>query len=135
MLLPPLSMLLAAAQVTGTSGSPQSKPLFNLLFAVVDDLGFADVGWRSRESGSGDIVTPTIDALAASGVKLSSYYVQPICSPTRTALLSGRYSYTVGAAGGVITNGRPNALPLNVSTLADELRGGGWRCAAFGKRS
>lgn len=49
------------------------------------------------------------------------------------ALLSGRYSYTVGAAGGVITNGRPNALPLNVSTIADNLRAAGWRCMAAGK--
>ena len=47
--------------------------------------------------------------------------------------MSGRYSYTVGAAGGVITNGRPNALPLNVSTIADNLRAGGWRCMAAGK--
>ena len=40
---------------------------------------------------------------------------------------------TIGAAGGVITNGRPNALPLNVSTVADNLRSGGWRCLAAGK--
>lgn len=75
----------------------------------------------------------TIDALAATGVKLGAYYVQPICSPTRTALMSGRFSYSIGAAGGVITNGRPNALPLNVSTIADHLRAGGYRCGAFGK--
>ena len=52
--------------------------------------------------GTGDIITPTIDALAAAGVKLDAYYVQPLCSPTRTSLLSGRYAYTIGAAGGVI---------------------------------
>jgi arylsulfatase A-like enzyme len=56
-----------------------------------------------------------------------------VTAPRSTALLSGRYSYTVGAAGGVITNGRPNALPLNVSTVADNLRSGGWRCLAAGK--
>ena len=114
--------------------SARTKP--NILLVVVDDLGFGDVGFRSADSatgGTGDIITPTIDALARTGVVLSDYYVQPICSPTRTALLSGRYSYTVGAAGGVITNGRPNALPLNVSTIADHLRAGGWRCMAAGK--
>ena len=112
---------------------PLSATRPTILLTVVDDLGFGDVGFRSSRVGTGDIVTPTIDALAASGVVLGKYYVHPICSPTRTALLSGRYSYTVGAAGGVITNGRPNALPLNVSTLADHLRAAGWRCMAAGK--
>ena len=58
----------------------------NILLIVADDYGFHDIGYHGSE-----IRTPTLDKLAASGVKLENYYVQPICTPTRSQLLSGRY--------------------------------------------
>ena len=58
----------------------------HILFIVADDFGWNDVGYHGSE-----IHTPTLDRLAADGVKLDSYYVQPICSPTRSQLLTGRY--------------------------------------------
>ena len=58
----------------------------NIIFILADDLGYHDIGYHGSE-----IQTPTLDKLANKGVKLENYYVQPICSPTRCQLLSGKY--------------------------------------------
>lgn len=63
---------------------PSSKP--HIIFILVDDQGFRDVGYHGSE-----IKTPTLDRLAAQGVKLENYYVQPLCSPSRSQLMTGRY--------------------------------------------
>ena len=63
----------------------------HILFVLVDDLGWSDVGFHGSE-----IHTPNIDRLASEGVILDNYYVQPICSPTRSALMSGRYPIHTG---------------------------------------
>ncbi len=70
-----------------------SKP--NIVYFLVDDMGFADAGF----SGSTDIKTPNIDRLAKSGAVLTDYYAQLVCSPTRAALLTGRYATHTGAYG------------------------------------
>lgn len=59
---------------------------------LADDLGYNDVSFH----GSSQVPTPNIDALAASGSQLNNYYVQPVCSPTRTSLLSGRHVIHTG---------------------------------------
>ena len=69
--------------------SASSQP--NILFVLVDDLGWSDVGFHGSK-----IKTPNVDKLASDGVVLENYYVQPICSPTRGALLSGRYPIHIG---------------------------------------
>ena len=56
------------------------------MFVLADDYGWNDIGYHGSE-----IKTPNLDGLAAGGVKLENYYVQPICTPTRSQLLSGRY--------------------------------------------
>lgn len=58
----------------------------NVLFILADDYGYHDIGYHNSE-----IRTPNLDRLAAEGVKLENYYVQPICTPTRSQLMSGRY--------------------------------------------
>lgn len=60
----------------------------HIIFILVDDQGFRDVGYHGSE-----IKTPTLDRLAAQGVKLENYYVQPLCSPSRSQLMTGRYVY------------------------------------------
>lgn len=57
----------------------------HIVFILVDDQGFRDVGYHGSE-----IKTPTLDRLAAQGVKLENYYVQPLCSPSRSQLMTGR---------------------------------------------
>lgn len=57
----------------------------HIVFVMVDDQGYSDVGYHGS-----DIHTPVLDQLAAEGVKLENYYVQPICSPSRSQLMTGR---------------------------------------------
>ena len=70
----------------GISGAP-----LNILLVVIDDFGWSDVGFHGAK-----IATPNMDKLASEGVILDNYYVQPICTPTRSALLSGRYPIHTG---------------------------------------
>lgn len=83
--LPPFAALLlfSALQVS-------SAPL-HILLVVIDDLGWSDVGYNGAK-----FKTPNMDKLASEGVILDNYYVQPICTPTRSALLSGRYPIHTG---------------------------------------
>lgn len=61
-----------------------TKP--HILLVIADDFGYNDIGYHGSE-----IKTPNLDKLAGEGVKLENYYVQPICTPTRSQLMSGRY--------------------------------------------
>ncbi len=58
----------------------------HILFILADDYGWHDIGYHGS-----DIQTPNLDALAEAGLKLENYYVQPICTPTRSQLMTGRY--------------------------------------------
>lgn len=62
----------------------------NIILIVADDYGFHDIGYHGSE-----IKTPNLDKLARDGVRLENYYVQPICTPTRSQLLSGRYQVSL----------------------------------------
>jgi arylsulfatase A-like enzyme len=104
----------------------ETKP--NILFILSDDQGYEDTGFM----GSKEIRTPNLDKLAHAGAILKSFYVQPVCSPTRAALMSGRYAVHTGVYGIV----RPHAkwgLPLEERTLADALRTAGYETAICGK--
>src|SRR5262245_43798483 len=69
-----------------TAGKP------NIIYIVADDLGWKDVGFN----GATDIKTPNLDKLAAGGAKFTQFYVQPMCTPTRAALMTGRYPFRYG---------------------------------------
>ena len=101
----------------------------NIVFILADDLGFRDVGF----SGSTVIRTPTLDRLAFDGVRLDNYYVQPICSPTRSQLLSGRYQIHTGLQHASIGPCLPFGLPEEIPTLADRLRTAGYATHMVGK--
>ena len=64
----------------------------NIVFILADDLGYADIGYHG---GAGQIRSPVIDNLAHNGVKLENYYVQPMCTPSRSALMTGKCEYFV----------------------------------------
>jgi arylsulfatase A-like enzyme len=103
-------------------------PQPNVVFFLIDDLGYADCGFN----GGKEIRTPEIDALAHGGAVIESHYVQPVCSPTRSALMTGRYPTRTG----VYTIVRPGAkwgLPLNERTLANALKDAGYTTAITGK--
>jgi arylsulfatase A-like enzyme len=105
----------------------------NILLIVGDDMGYADIGVH----GATDIRTPHLDALAREGVRFSSAYVSgPYCSPTRAALMTGRYQQRYGHEfnPGPAANARGMVgLPLTETTLADRLKAGGYRTGMVGK--
>jgi arylsulfatase A-like enzyme len=108
---------------------PPSRALRpHVVYFLVDDLGYADVGFM----GSRDIRTPRIDRLAREGAVLSSFYVQPVCSPTRSALMTGRYVTRTGVYS-VVRPGAPWGLPLAERTLPQALREAGYTTAICGK--
>ena len=72
---------------SGKDNNEKRQP--NIIFILVDDLGFNDVGYHGE--GGSALTTPTIDRLAMEGVRLENYYVQPSCTPTRSQLMTGRY--------------------------------------------
>ena len=109
-----------------TGAAEDRKP--NILLIVADDLGYADLGFQGGE----DIPTPSLDALAARGVRFSNGYVSGTwCSPTRAGLLTGRYQQRFGTGG---HERIPDlGLPLEEATLADRLRALGYATGAIGK--
>jgi hypothetical protein len=100
----------------------------DIVFFLIDDLGYADCGFN----GGKQIKTPNIDRLAKSGTIIDSHYVQPVCSPTRSTLLTGRYPTHTGVYT-IVSPGAPWGLPLAERTLADALRSAGYRTALTGK--
>ena len=110
-----------------TSAFGQStKP--NIVVILADDLGNADLGYRGS-----DIKTPNIDALAARGVRLESYYGLPVCTPARAALMTGRYAVRYGLQTLVIFPSHTYGLPTDERTLPQALREVGYNTAMVGK--
>src|SRR5947209_19740303 len=89
------SLVAVVCTTIACSVSAAEKP--NIVFILADDLGSYDVGWRGSE-----IKTPNLDALCARGAKLENFYVQPVCTPTRASLMTGRYPMRYGLQVGVI---------------------------------
>ncbi|XP_071156342.1 arylsulfatase J-like isoform X2 [Mytilus edulis] len=104
-----------------------SRP--NIVVIVADDLGWNDVSFH----GSDQISTPHLDELAYKGVLLKNYYVSPICTPTRGALMSGRHPIHTGLQHSVILGSEPYGLPLNVSIMPEWLQKLGYRTHMVGK--
>jgi arylsulfatase A-like enzyme len=123
-------MSLSALSGTAVSAAPTTAPARpNVVIIVADDMGFADVGFN----GCTDIKTPNLDRLAASGVRLDQFYVQPVCSPTRAALMTGRYPMRHGLQVGVVRPWAQYGLPLEERTLAQALKDAGYETAITGK--
>lgn len=101
----------------------------HIVFMMADDLGWQDVGYN----GGRVIKTPSIDALAARGTRLGQFYVQPVCSPTRAALMTGRYPMRTGLQCGVVRPWARHGLPLDEVLLPQLLRRAGYKTAICGK--
>merc|ERR1719473_222666 len=88
------------------------------------------MGFMNKTRG---LITPNLDGLAAGGVVLRSYYVQPICSPTRSALMTGRYTVRLGTQSNVIYWDTPWGISLNETYIPQNLKDAGYITAMFGK--
>lgn len=100
----------------------------NIIYFLADDLGWADVGWHGDE-----IKTPNLDKLAGAGAKLEQFYVLPVCSPTRAALMTGRYPIRHGLQVGVVRPWAQYGLPLDERTLPQALKEAGYTTHISGK--
>jgi arylsulfatase A-like enzyme len=124
--------LLAALSACATghdnvvSAAKQKPP--HIVFFLADDLGWKDVGFHGSE-----IQTPNIDALAKTGTRLESFYVQPVCSPTRAAFMTGRYPIRTGLQVGVIRPHAKYGLALDELMLPQVLKRAGYTTAICGK--
>jgi arylsulfatase A-like enzyme len=113
------SRLVGAADAT-------AKP--NIVIFLSDDMGWTQVGFN----GGKEIATPNIDRIAREGVKLTQFYVQSVCSPTRAALLTGRYPFRNGMEERSHGNDMAGMLP-DERTLAQALKSAGYATGIFGK--
>jgi arylsulfatase A-like enzyme len=116
-----------SAAAAAAAAPPPAKP--NVVIIVADDMGFADVGFN----GCKDFKTPNIDRLATAGAILDQWYVQPVCSPTRAALMTGRYPMRQGLQTGVIRPWANYGLPLEERTIAQAMKEAGYETAISGK--
>ncbi|MBI5770722.1 MAG: sulfatase-like hydrolase/transferase [Verrucomicrobia bacterium] len=128
-LLRDLFVRLAAAAVAAASSvalAKEDRP--NIVLILSDDHGWADVGWHGHE-----IKTPNLDKLALGGARLEQFYAQPVCSPTRAALMTGRYPMRHGLQVGVVRPWAQYGLPLEERTLPQMLKEAGYTTAITGK--
>ena len=127
---PPATTADAAPSPLPVPAPPPGSP--NVVYIVVDDLGFAEVGAFGSE-----IATPSIDAVAQEGLRFTNFHTRSICSPTRASLLTGRNSHAVGMkdlAGNDTgyANARGRITPA-AATIAQALRAHGYSTYAAGK--
>ncbi len=135
-----VSAAVAAALIvfgTGAAGHGQpAAPRPNVVVIFADDLGYGDLG----AFGAPVIRTPRLDRMAAEGQKWTSFYVQPVCSPSRAALLTGRLPIRNGMFGsdspdapGVFRANAAAGLPLDEITIAEVLKSRGYATGMVGK--
>lgn len=110
--------------------APEGAP--NVLLVLIDDLGFA-----GTSAFGGPVATPHFDRITSGGLKYNNFHTTAVCSPTRTALKSGR-NHHVNNMGGIIETGtafpgNTGQIPQDVAPLAEMLRLNGFATAAFGK--
>jgi arylsulfatase A-like enzyme len=122
-------LVVSLVPVTMAIGFAPAAERPNIVYFLVDDLGAADCGF----AGGTEIKTPHVDKLAGEGCRLNSFYVQPLCSPTRAAFLTGRYPMRYGLQVGVVRPWADYGLPLEEKTLADDLSAAGYATGIFGK--
>ena len=117
MILHVLTLLLVALAIRDASAQDSARP--NILIIFTDDQGYADLGCF----GSNENQTPVLDKLASEGTKFTSFYAQPVCGPSRSALLTGRYPARSGGW----------SMPASEITFAEMVREVGYQTACIGK--
>ena len=109
------------------SASHNSQP--NIILLVMDDWGFNDVSWHDNT----DVSMPFLDSFVRSeSLMIDTMYVYPLCSITRSALLTGRYPLRYGLQSSVIENAYPFGLSVFETLITQELQSAGYNTAMIG---
>src|SRR6202142_1227401 len=122
-------LLVGYAVAQSTSSSPAKKP--NIVFILADNVGYGDLG----PYGGGELrgyPTPRSDQLAREGLRLTQFLVEPGCTPSRAALMTGQYSIRNGLSL-IGIPGTPNTLPGKAYTMGQLFKDAGYTTAIFGK--
>src|SRR6266516_1637429 len=122
--------LVAQPLIVATAPAQQQKS--NILFILADNIGFGDLGVY----GGGELrgaPTPRIDELAAQGLRLTQFLVEPGCTPSRAAFMTGRYSIRSGLSLVAVEGSTTGSLPATEITIAEMLRDAGYATAMCGK--
>lgn len=118
---------LATVLLASGSQSPAAEPRRpNIIIVMPDDVGYGDFSIH----GSPIVRTPHIDAFARQSVRFTDFHVSPTCSPTRSALLTGRHEFKSGVTHTIFERER---LSLKATTLAEVLKSAGYHTGIFGK--
>mmetsp|Transcript_7740 Transcript_7740/g.14562 ORF Transcript_7740/g.14562 Transcript_7740/m.14562 type:complete len:566 (+) Transcript_7740:82-1779(+) len=103
----------------------------HIVFVLVDDMGFGDIGYQSKDLA---FATPYLDELAADGIKLDRYYSNAVCTPSRASLMTGRYGSNTGLQDYFIVQNTPFGLPHTMKILPQFLKDAyNYRTVAVGK--
>src|SRR4030081_2476940 len=120
--------LIAVFSSTALAADPAPKPKPNLIIILVDDMGYGDIG----PYGSILNRTPNCDRMAAEGMKLTSFYAAPVCTPSRAQFLTGCYAKRVSLPQ-VIMPAAPIGLSASEHTVAGLLKKQGYATMCIGK--
>ena len=124
-----LSVLLAvfpAVPVIAADLGDAPRP--NIVYIMADDMGWRDVGFHGS-----DIRTPALDRLAEGGARLEEFYAQPMCTPSRAALMTGRFPFRYGLQTAVIPSASSYGLATDERLLPEILRDAGYATVIVGK--
>lgn len=129
-----LNLKLLVLLVIVFSCAPREFEQPNIILIMADDLGYGDIGCY----GNNEISTPSLDKLAAEGLKFTDFHSNgSVCSPTRAALLTGKYQQRSGLEGVIYANPmeetRQTGLDINEPTFADYLKEAGYATGIVGK--
>jgi len=126
------SLLLAGCALAFTlaavADSALAAPRPNIVYIMSDDQGWKDIGFHGS-----DIKTPSIDRLAEGGVRLEEFYSQSMCTPSRAALMTGRYPFRYGLQTAVIPSASTYGLATDEFLLPQALKEAGYRTVIVGK--
>jgi len=123
-----VGMMLLTAEVVAPPKAPAGEQKPNILYILADDQGWKDVGFHGS-----DIKTPNLDRLAHNGARLEQFYAQPMSTPSRACLMTGRYPHRYGLQTVVIPSAGRYGLATDEWLLSEALKEAGYTTAIIGK--
>jgi len=121
---------------TPTATAAEGAP--HIVVFMVDDLGYGDVSFMQSDVEAAESLdtvasTPALNAMASKGIRLTSFYTSPTCTPSRASFMTGKYTTNLGLQDSVIHATEPRSLALDHTLLSEKLSSAGYRTLGVGK--